>query len=180
MIRKNLRLWIVITALPAAALLVILIVSVVSFFHAIVQPRIPLESGGLVTKYEGGTFRIFLEDSMPPTLSSYPFTFTNTVTQNRVVSSPPARADTLTLGQVVVDGEIVSGTFLKLVAVVELEAGTYIIRYPAWIGSGFFVWGDNIPSTFTVFRLIVTGNAFLLLAIGLIIMTHDYREQKKR
>ena len=179
-IRKNYGVWIALAAVFTAVVLAVFVFSLVALVRSVSQPRIPIENGGLVTKYASGTFRIFLEDNMPPTLNSHPFTFTNTANQARITSQPPTRVITYSINSLIVNNEVRRGTFGRLVATVELEAGTYIVEFPRWDGPGIFVWAGGMPGALVILRLAASGLALNVLIVGLIIFIHDQREQKKR
>ena len=181
-IRKNYGMWIAIVAVLIAVALVVSVVLIIALHRAVSQPRIPIENGVLVTKYASGTFHIFLEDSAPPTLNSHPFTFINTETQARVFSRPPTITRTYSLNAMTVGGEVRRGTFGRIVATVQLEAGTYIVEFPRIAGTGVFVWGNDVFRTIVTIGIPMAAVAIVLsLSIpGLLILIDDRREQKKR
>jgi len=146
MIKEKLHLWTVITGVLASIALMAIAVAILSFIRdpIFTQPRVELENGGRVYITESRTHEIFLEDSAPPTLGVYVFIFTNTETQEIIASHAPNRTVTYSMNTLVINGEIVRGTWGRLVALVDLEVGSYIITYHPWEGSGTFVWGVDM------------------------------------
>ena len=176
-IRRNgdIKQALTVTGILAAIVLIPLIVTGVSIWHMFTQPRVQLENGGQIHITASQTFEIFLEDSFPPTLNSYDFTFINTENQDRINSYAPTIVSTYSIGSVIVNGVPVRGRFGKLVALVDLEPGSYIIEYSPWEGSGVFVWGFYTTGgmfllvagfSISVVVFIASTAAFIILSVG--------------
>jgi len=107
------------------------------------KPLEVLKNGMMVEITEYGIYEIFFEDSTIPTLISYKFTFTNTENQNIIysyTSDKPSYAYERKIKNREGIKALDKTVFGRSVALVELEAGRYIVRYPKWTKSGNFVW----------------------------------------
>jgi len=144
--RKKLRVQMIVAGVLALVALAVAIFMMLpsfisSFTQLPTQIRTTLENGGLVEVAESRTFEIFFEESAPLTLSSYELTFINTIDQSRITSYAPDRTARYSVGLVgIVNGVPVSGTFGTLVALVDLEAGIYIVEYQPLESIGTFVF----------------------------------------
>jgi len=139
--------------IPASA--VALVFVIISFVNnpIFTEPRDILENGSIVHIEESRTHQIFLEDRITPVLLSHDFAFVNTQTGERITSRPPMSSTTYTFGGV-------SG---RLVALVDLDTGSYVIEFAPWGGSGDFVWGFGIGGAITAFVLQVVGLSLALM-----------------
>ena len=184
---KKLRIGIIVTGILTGILAIIGltagIVEVISIVQsATAQPLVRLENGGEVHIEESRTYSIFLEDTAPPTLNSHDFTFIHIETQNRVYSYVPHFTSTYSVGAVMINGEPVRGRFGRLVALVDLETGGYIIEYPPLDGLGDFVWGglditDNLLAW--GFRMLILMLALITLSVVFFILLFKYNGLKK-
>jgi len=182
MLRKYINPLIIISgglSVVAAAFFIAMIISFVRD-PILTQPAEQLENGGIVYITESRTFQIFLEDNAPPTLNSHSFTFINTENQNRIYSRTTNRTSTYAIGAVTINNVSVRGRFGRLVALVDLEEGSYIVEFSPWEGSGVFVWGFNLLGA--IFRFIVqvfiSGGVLVALSatfMFLIVKRRDYK-----
>jgi len=133
---KSMFRWISDKAIPVAVVGLFLVVIIVTFVgESLSAPRPYLENGAIVHITESRTFEIFLEDSRLPRLESHEFVFVNTQSGERVVSRIPINP--VSYG--------ISGLFGdfhgRLVALVDLYPGSYVVEFEPWDGPGNFIWG---------------------------------------
>ena len=180
---EKLRKWSIITGTVLAISVIIMIALIISFIrHPIFnEPRVQLVNGEIIHVYETQTFQIFIEDYLPPTLEFYEFTFIDTENQNRITSLPPANTITYSIGSVVVQGEIISGRFGSIVALAELEPGSYIVEFPVWEGPGIFVWGDDGFWVIVLFAIQLLGISivFIVSLPAFTIFLYRYLKKEK-
>lgn len=133
---KNSKIWLIVSGGLAGIFIILAVSAFVSYIGNAfsVTPSQMLTDGAVVHVEQRGTYRIFIEDIVPPLLSRHDFTFINTVTGERVESIAPDGNMTYTAG----------GIQGRLVANVTLEPGSYVVEFEPWEGGGVFVWGDNI------------------------------------
>lgn len=94
-----------------------------------------LESGALIYVAHSGTFEIFLEDRRPPELDSHEFVFIHSESGERFYSRPPRNSHSYS--------NLTLGIHGRLVAIVDLDPGLYIIEFEQWDGRGSFLWGGR-------------------------------------
>ena len=179
---KRMSIWgIILGVLTASALVTILLLTVLIDQEAR-QPRVRIENGSVIHIEESRTLHIYLEDTAPPTLDSHEFVFTNIDNQSRIYSYTPNFTRAYAQNGVIVNDIPVSGTFGSLVAIVELEAGSYIIEYSVLEDSGVFVWGSYLNMSFFIILVGSILGCFALL-VGFIVMLVTLlikREELKR
>ena len=166
--KENMRTKLIIIGVLFVVVAVLTVNATVSFFSEIKQPRIELENKSMISITANRTYEIYLEDTQPPTLISYDFTFTDTENQNRITSYAPNSTSTYSVGSVIVNDEIVRGAFGRLVALVDLEEGNYVVEYQPLEGSGLFVWGNDMFTI--VFRFIVKILGLSIAGCALLVM----------
>jgi len=136
MLKSMLR-WISDKAIPVAIVGLFLAVIIVTFVsESLSAPRPYLENGAIVHITESRTFEIFLEDSRLPRLESHEFVFVNTQSGERVVSHAPINSVSYRLG-----AGLFGDFHGRLVALVDLYPGIYVVEFEPWYGPGSFIWG---------------------------------------
>ena len=142
---------------------------------------IPFENFERVHIEESGTFHIFIEDYSPPTLSSHSFIFTNVANQAQTISRIPNMSVNYTPG-VFRSYDIISDRYGRLVAIVDLQSGMYIVEFPPYEGSGIFVWGYDLNGDmFRFFTLVVIPVFIGFVSFGLnLILIIKYVNYRKR
>ena len=132
---KEMLSWMHDRGLPIAIVILFLAVAASSIFgpNPFDISRPGLENGALIYVAQRDTYRIFLEDRRLPELDSHEFAFVNTESGERFYSRPPRNGHSYS--------NFPLGLHGRLVAVVDLDPGFYIIEFEQLDDRGSFIWG---------------------------------------
>ena len=164
--------------LGSAAFVVIVIIlsmglaSLFSMSFRVLQPREPLVNGVVVYVERGGRHRIYIEDYLPPPVIRHEFVFINEESGDRVYSRESGNFN-YSLGAVRVNNVYVRGTFGRLVAVVDLEPGRWMVEYRPFDYFGEFVWreaGNGFGGAVNSWMLIVAFVVFVGSLVTVIVL----------
>jgi len=168
---KNFGFWAIISGFITVVLIAALVLVIVNFVQESANAeREILLNGGTVYITESGVQRIYIEDAAPPTLNFHQFIFTNNTTGSVFASSLPATPSTYSLNSVIIGGEVRSGTFGRLVSIIHLDEGSYIVEFEPHAGTGNFVLNVDIFGAvgLFVFQIIAISLGLCISVGGLI------------
>ena len=169
---KNFGFWAIISGLFAVVFIAAFVITTINFVLNIsVSEREFLISGSTIHISESGNQHIYIEDAAPPTLNFHRFTFTDTATGSVFVSTPPAFPSTYSLDSLIMRGEVIRGTFGRIVSSVHLDEGYYIIDFEPYAGTGSFVLNVDlfVDAGPFVFRIVAISLGLCASIGGLVV-----------
>ena len=81
---------------------------------------------------------------------------------------------------IVINDVPIKGEFGKLVALIDLEKGNYIVEYTPWEDSGVFIWGLSMQGVLPLLlaKILPVAIPFYILLAAFIILFVRYRRYK--